>query len=155
MKNILQLITMLLIFSGCNSTEELNHTLRYESTKGFQTVEMNGENNKNIVFNEISDIGKGTITLPEGNVWPQDITLRLPFPRLEGFKAYTNLDKENLFEHFHEAGASKNQYVSTYKGTEKKKIVKDEPFLEIQLPNEMWKDNPKILYIEWVNVYRN
>ncbi|KXX71995.1 hypothetical protein [Flammeovirga sp. SJP92] len=155
MRNVFILSAILLIFSGCNSSEEINTTLSYEATKGFHEVEWIGDDElKMVVFNEISDIGKGTITLPEGHVWPKSITVKLPFPRLEGFKAYTNLDKEHLFEHFHAAGVGNNQYIATYKGAEKKRIVKDEPFVEIELPHEMWADNPKIIYIEWVNLFR-
>lgn len=156
MKNFLQLISILLFFTGCNSSEEIDTTLKYEATKGIHKVEMSGDDDSRlIIFDEISDIGKGTITLPEGHVWPKEITLKLPFPRLEGFKAYSNLDKEHHFEHFHEAGAVANQYIANFKGHEKKRSVKNEPFVEIELPHEMWEDNPKIIYIEWVNVYRN
>ncbi|NME67437.1 hypothetical protein [Flammeovirga aprica] len=155
MRKLSTLFAILLIFSGCNSSEEINTTLSYEATKGFHKVEIVGDDlQRVVVFEEISDIGKGTITLPEGNVWPKEIKVKLPFPRLEGFKAYTNLDKEHLFEHFHAAGVGNNQYIGTYKGAEKKRLAKDGQFVEIELPAEMFEDNPKIIYIEWVNVYR-
>ncbi|AZQ62933.1 hypothetical protein EI427_11995 [Flammeovirga pectinis] len=156
MKSILLIATTLFCL-GCSSSDEVNTDVRYEAVKGFHKVETSDtlDHEKLIVFTEISDIGKGTITRPEGHIWPEEITLRMPFDRLEGFKAYSNTDKDHLFEQFYSSNPRQPQYVSTFKGSELKTSIKDLPYIDIQLPKEMFQDNPKLIYVEWVNVYRN
>ncbi|WP_044223431.1 hypothetical protein [Flammeovirga pacifica] len=156
MKQTILLLFLLLSMISCKEKEKIDTTLHFESIKGLNEVKMIDSLDEKVVeFSKVADIGKAIIRRPQGSVWPEKIILRLPFTRLEGFKGYTDLDKQHMFEHFHSSGATKNQYISTYKDILVKKVAKLSDFINIELPKEMLEDNPKVIYIEWVNVYRN
>ncbi|ANQ47593.1 hypothetical protein MY04_0211 [Flammeovirga sp. MY04] len=156
MRRTFILLFLVVLFCSCSENEEVDTTLHFESSKGVNEVEMTDSLDEKIIeFTKVADIGKGVIRRPQGSVWPEHIILRLPFTRLEGFKGYTDLDKTHLFERFYSSGRTQNQYISTYKDILVKKIAKPSDYTEVELPKEMFDENPRVVYIEWVNVYRN